>query len=221
MSTPYIPARDADFDAWSLNFETVIAANPSAFGLASADATTITSAYNTWHAAYVLVTTPGSRTPPNVANKDVQKAAALVVFRGYANLIQSNQGVTNTNKAAAGLTIRSTGRTPIPTPGTAPIIGLVGNTPGVITFKYSDTATPSTKAKPFGSIQMEFWYQETPGTGSPDVANATYSAVETKSPFAFNTPDGLVGKNITVWGRWQTRRGLVGPWSNPLSVTGT
>lgn len=220
MSTPYIPARDADFDAWGNNFQTVIAANPAAFGLASGDATAITASFNAWHADYVLVTTPGSRTSPNIAAKDVQKASSLVVFRTYAQQIQANAGVSNTNKAAAGLTVRATGRTPIPAPGTAPILGLVGNTPGVMTGKFSDTSTPSTKAKPFGALQLEIWYQIAP-TAGPDPTMAIYSQVVTKSPFSFDTPTGALGKSTILFGRWVTRRGLTGPWSAPLSFTAT
>jgi hypothetical protein len=220
MSTPYIPPADADFDNWANNFQMTIAASPATYGLASGDATAITNSFNLWHAAYTLLTNPATKTSPNVAAKDVQKAASLIVFRGYAQIIQSNSGVSNTAKSAAGLTVRATGRTPIPAPATVPVLALVSQQPGLANLGYADTATPTSKAKPFGSIQLEIWIDVAP-TGTPDVTNASYIGVETKSPFQFFTPAGALGKQTVIWCRWQTRRGLVGPWSAPLTINAT
>lgn len=217
MGNSYIPAKDADFSNWSANFATVIAASPSSYGLASGDATTITAADAAFQAAYSLAINPATRTPTTVAAKDVQKASTLIVERTYAQLIQANGGVSDSAKTAAGLTVRSTGRTPIPTPGTAPILGLVGCTPGEVTLNYKDTSTPTTKAKPFGAIQLELWY-DIPTTGAPTQANAVFGGLITKAPFAFAPPAGNTGKAIGFWGRWTTRRGLVGPWSAELDT---
>lgn len=219
MSTPYIPAQDGQLDTWAQNFSATIAANPATYGLAAADATTITAAYTSYHAAYILLTSPATKTPTNVAAKDVAKAASLIVFRTYAQIVQNNAGVTNSAKAAAGLTVRSTARTPIPAPTTTPIVAFVSGQPGTSNLGYADAASPTTKAKPFGAIQMELWY-DVPATGSPSLANATFAGLETKSPFAFATPSGATGKTIGVWGRWTTRRGLTGPWSSVLSIIG-
>lgn len=217
-TTSYIPARDTDFDAWAQNFSTVIAASPATYGLLAGDAASITAAYTAWNAAYTLATNPATRTSPTIAAKDVQKASSLVVFRTYAQIIQNNAGVSDGAKSAAGLTVRATGRTPIPAPGTAPILGLVGVTPGVITFNYKDTSTPTTKAKPFGAIQLELW-GDIPTTGSPSQAAARFLGLYTKSPNALVPVTGNVGKTIGLWARWTTRRGLVGPWSAELDVT--
>lgn len=218
MATPYIPARDADYDQWLANFSTVISANPATYGLASADATAIATAFANWHAAYLLVTQPSTKTASTVAAKDVQKASSLIVARGYAQIIQSNAGVSNSAKATAGLTVRATGRTPIPAPATSPILGLVGGTPGESTLKYADTSTPTTKAKPFGALQLELWEQIAP-TGTPSIDSASFIGLYTKTPFAVDTPTGDAGKVGVFWGRWTTRTGLVGPWSAPLTIT--
>jgi hypothetical protein len=216
MSTPYIPSRDSDFDVWANNFQTVIAASPVTYGLAAGDATAITAAYNGWHTAYLAAVTPATRTSVTVAAKDVQKASALIVFRGYAVIIGSNAGVSAGAKTAAGLTNRATGRTPIPAPGTAPILGFVGATPLVATLKYADTSTPTTKAKPFGAIQIELWLSigATPPVGGP--AGCNFYGLFTKSPFAVNFITANVGMTAYYYGRWTTRRGLVGPWSAVL-----
>jgi hypothetical protein len=217
MSTPYIPSKNALFQNWALNFSTVITANPGSYGLASGDATAIGASYASWHAAYLAATTPGTRTPVTVAAMAVAKAAALIVFRSYATIIGANAGVTNSAKTAAGLTVRATGRTPIPAPTDIPILGLVGYQPLVATLNYKPTASPTTKGKPVGTIQMEVWYN-IPTTGSPNLSAAVFYGVVTKAPFVFNTPTGQTGKLCGVWGRWVTRRGLTGPFSSELDL---
>lgn len=218
MPAPYIPATDTAFDTWSNNFQTKIAASPGTYGLAAGDATAITASFNLWHAAYLLAINPATRTSVTVAAKATQKALSLILFRTYAQLIQANTGVAPTDKVALGLTNRSTGRTPIPAPGTAPILGFIGATPGSHTLKYADTSTPTTKAKPFGSIQLELW--NFVGTEPPvgGAAGCSFYGLFTKTPYSVNFANGDIGKNSYYYARWTTRRGLVGPWSALLTA---
>lgn len=220
MSTPYIPAQDGQLDTWANNFRTTIAASPVTYGLVAGDSTSITAAYNSYHAAYLLLTNPATKTPTNVAAKDTAKASALITFRQYAQIIQNNAGVSNAARAAAGLTVRSTARTPIPAPATLPVLAVVSQQPGLANLGFADTATPTTKAKPFGAIQIEIW-RDVPTTGAPNLANAEYVGDFTKSPFVIETPAGGVGKTNGIWARWKTRRGLTGPFSAELDITGT
>lgn len=226
MAGSYIPTQDQGLDNWANTFQAAIAASPGAYGLASGDAVAITAAYNAYHAAYLLggvvqphsqPVNPATRTPSTVAAKDVQKAAALIVFRSYAQIIGSNAGVSDMDRSAAGLTIRATGRTPIPAPGTMPILGLVGATHLQQTLRFADSATPTVKAKPFGTIQMELWR----GIGVAaitDPALTLFYGLITKTPFPVDFDAGDVGKFATYFGRWTTRRGLVGPWSTSLVI---
>lgn len=218
MSTSYIPATDAGLDAWAQNFSAVITASPATYLLGSPDAVSITAAYTNYHTAYMAATTPATKTSVTVAAKDIQKASALIVFRGYASIIGSNAGVSAGAKAAAGLTVRATGRTPIPAPGTAPILHFIGATPLVATLQYNDTSTPTTKAKPFGAIQLELWLSigTVPPVGGVDGTN--FYGLVTKTPFAVNFLSGDVGKTAYYYARWTTRTGKVGPWSAVLSA---
>lgn len=226
MPNPYIPAQDSAYDNWAANFSAQITASPATYGLVAGDATAIATAFSNWHAAYLLagLTAPPNPTPVNpstrtsvtIAAKDVQKAASAITFRSYAMIIGANAGVSSGAKIAAGLTDRATGRTPIPAPGTAPILGFIGATPGVHTLKYSDTSTPTTKAKPFGAIQIELWnfVAIVPPVGG--ALGCSFVGVFTKTPFSVNYLAGDIGKNAYYYGRWTTRRGIVGPWSAVL-----
>ncbi len=227
MSNPYIPSTDSGFDNWFNNFQTVIAANPALYGLVAGDATNITNAYNLWHTLYLLAGTapphrtpinPGARTPVSIQNMVVNAAASKVLIRTYAAIIRGNAGVSDADRVAAGLNPANTSRTPIPAPGTSPIIGFIGSTPGQVTFNFKDTSTPTVKKKPFGAVGLEVW--QSIGTAPPVAPEATdFVGIQTKSPFALTYNNADAGKTAYVYSRWITRRGLVGPWSTRLDVT--
>lgn len=222
MQTPYIPSQDAAYDAWLANFSTLITAAPATYGLTAPNAVTIAAAQASWNAAYILATTPATRTTPAIADKDAERLLSEQVARPFATDISRNPAVTNLDKTAVGVNLPNTARTPVPPPLTIPGLSLVAAVHFVHTLAFRDTATPTTKAKPFGAIGMELWRTLAVGP-SVDPATATQVGVLTKSPNAigYTAPD--VGKTATYWGRWVTRSGpggqaQAGPFSAPLSV---
>lgn len=229
MSTNYIPAPDTAYDSWLNNFQTVIAAAPADFGLTAPDAAAITLAYNNYHATYLLAGTapphrtpvnPGARTNVTVAAMNVQKASSMVTARAYASIIGANAGVSAGNKALAGLTVRSTARTPIPAPTTIPILGFVAAGIGVHVLNYHDATTPTAKAKPFGAIALQLVASigNAPPVGG--AAGLQQVGVYTKSPMQISMASvaSAVGANVYYYARWVTRRGLPGPFSAVLAV---
>lgn len=226
MPAGYIPAQDSAYDAWLTTFAAAIDANEAAYGLVAGDSAAINAQQAAYHAAYLLggltappnptPVNPATRTPVTIAAKDVAKAASLIVARSYAMIIGANAGVSDADKTAAGLTIRATGRTPIPAPGTNPILGFRGATPLQHTLEYSDSSTPTTKAKPFGAIHLELW--RFIGTTPPSGVSAySFYGDFTKSPLVVDFDSADVGKQAYYIARWSTRRGLDGPWSAPLN----
>ena len=115
---PYIPAKDAQFDAWLNNFSTLISAAPATYGLVAGDATTIAAQYSSWHAAYLLCTSKSTKTANAVSAKNTAKVTALAIIRPYAQTISNNPGVTSANKIALGLNPKTSTPSPI-TPGLA------------------------------------------------------------------------------------------------------
>ena len=223
MTPDYIPAPDLDADAWGSNFAALITANPTDFGLVVGDATTIQTASDDFTAALTLALDPATRTPVTVNAKDAQRQTSEAVWRPYAMQINANPAVTDAQRTSLGLTVRDTDRTPVPPPASAPALDLRASTPGVTKLGYSDTAAPSGKAKPDGSIGVEIW-RAIGGAPAPDPSTAAYLQTVTKSPFdAANLPAD-VGQTATYFGRFVTRSGpggisQAGPWSAGLAVT--
>jgi hypothetical protein len=223
-SAPYIPPRDADFDAWFASLNILITATPTNYGLVAGDAVIIDAQYDIWHPAYVLLTNPATNTAPNVAAKDVARVNAESVLRPYCQRIRANASVSDALKIGLGLNLQPVTLTPIPAPGTVPVLSQRAGTAGQMVMTYHDSVL-SGKAKPYGAIGIELFvhYGTAPTT---DPAGAAYHSRITKSPCVVTWPAGERGKVATCFARYVTRSGpsgvsLNGPWSDPLPVTVT
>jgi hypothetical protein len=221
MANPYLPQADAEFENWFSNFQARLTATPTVFGQTAPTATAVAAQYVLWLAAYALAIDPITRTPVTVAAKDSVKAVATAIVRPVAVQISLNQAVTNGNKVAIGVNVRSFPPTPIPAPTSAPAIVVVSVTPGVQQMRYYDTLTPTTKAKPAGSASLQVW-RAVGIAAAVDPSVAVFYGSLTKSPFLSNFDSSQAGKICTYFVRWATRGGaggisLVGPWGAPLS----
>ena len=208
MAAPYIPAPDSGFSSWLLNFATLIAANPTTYGLLAGDATAISAQNTAFQAAYLAATNPATRTAPTVATKDATRATAEAIVRPYAMRIRNNTTVSNALKIGLGLTIPSTTPTPIPAPSVAPVLGLQAAIPMQMRMTYKDP-TAVGKAKPYGVIGTEIW--RALGTvPAVDPAAATYYGTFGKSPFFSDFVAEDQGKVCTYFARFITRSGPAG-----------
>lgn len=233
-TAPYIPARDSTLDTWSDNFQTLIAASPTTYGVQPSDATAITNAFNLWHAAYLLGGSAGSPPVPlnpstftrvTVAAKNSEKVAMTGLLRSYAAQIRLNPGVSNADKTALGLNLPNNSPSPIGAPTTFPLLNLISAGPGTHELRYADSTTPSLRKKPAGVIGMQLFR----GVGTNPISDVTLTAFLdqlTVQPYqsVFDVADK--GKVATYFARWINRgrsaggaSALVGPWSSPVSLT--
>lgn len=213
MASNYLPQTLADFAAFSLNFAALITASPGLYGLVAGDAATIQAGDDAFQAAYAISTAPATRTPVTVQATIDARNAQVQIIRAYGRLILANQGVADSDKVALGLHIRDAVNTPIPAPSTAPVIAVIGSTPGVLTCTSKDSMTgPLVKAKPFGATQLMVHVLF--GATAPVTPDATpWLQNNTKTPFAIDTSGQLPGTKAWIYGRWQNQKGETGPWS--------
>lgn len=222
MQTPYIPTRDADFDAWLSNFDTLLTASPVTYGLTAPSAVIVAGVTATWQTAYTAAINPATRTPVTIAAKDAARNAATSTVRPYAVSISRNSAVTNGDKTAIGVNLPNPSRTPVPPPLTVPGLALVSAIHFQHILSYRDTSTPTVKAKPPGVVGCEIRVTIQIGSATNPEA-AVPLTVATKSPVANSFVSDNVGKTATYWARWVTRSGpggqqQSGEWSAPLSV---
>ncbi|HVU62757.1 MAG TPA: hypothetical protein VHC70_02180 [Phycisphaerales bacterium] len=211
------PVRESDLDAWLNNFKTLIAANPTNYGLTAADATSITNAFNSWHTAWVAAVSDGTRSKLTIETKNEQKASVLFVVRGYMAQILANRGVSNTLKMGLGLHVRDTTPTPVPPPSTRPALKVVKTGSGFQTVTAADEATPLKRARPAGSVGLLI-YRAVAEDAVGDPANAQFLTFVGKPAAQSNFTAADRGKMATYFARWTNARGEVGPWSDGVSA---
>lgn len=213
----YIPAKDADFDNWFNNFNTLLTATPVAFGLTAPEAVIVDGQWDLWHPAYVLATNPATRTQPTVQAKTIARLNAVNTVRPYAQAISRNQAVSDALKLSIGVNLPNNVPVPIPPITDVPSLILDASLPGQTSFQYRSSSDPTSKAKPFGVIQLELRR----GSGAAPIANpddCTPVAFITKTPFIIVNAPIAAGQVMTFFARWQNRSGASGqaysgPWS--------
>lgn len=212
----YIPNKDSDFQSWLLNFSTLITAIPAIYGLTAPDAVLIAAEESAFSAALLAATDPSTRGPVTVAAKDAARASAEAVVRPYAVAISQNPAVTNGDKVAVGVTVRSVTPTPIPAPVIAPSIELIKAQPLTMQLQVRPVGSTS-KAKPAGCISIEI--ARSVGTvAATDPDQLAIVGQYGKTPLIQTFGAGDQGKVVTYAARYRTRSGpagvsQAGPWS--------
>ena len=218
----YVPAPDALFSAWLLNFSTKLTASPATYGLIAGDAVIVAAQNTAFQAAYLAAITPATRTGSTIAAKDAARATAESVVRPYAQRIKVNPAVSNAARVDIGVTVDAFPPTPIPAPTSSPVLMLMMATPLQHTMQYRDALTPTSKAKPYGVKQLALFV--TVGVApAVDPDAALYRGGFTKSPMNIGFESSQRGKVATYFARWENGSGpggvaARGPWSDPVSV---
>lgn len=217
----YIPAPDAEFNAWQQNFVTYASANLAGLGLVAGDMTPITAAQTTWASAYPAHVTAAAAATSARAAKDGARVSYVALLRALVRRLQASPDVSDAERASLGITIPDPGSGPIGPPTTKPVVSVECGQRLQHTTKFTDEATPTRKAKPAGVLGAEIWVnvlaigQPTPG--DPDTFR--FVALDTRTPYVldFDAADG--GKNAHYLLRWVNPTGEKGPWSETATVT--
>jgi len=216
---PYIPDDDAGANVWLTNFAERIAADPAAVGLSAADAALLTALAEAYDAALKRTNDPRQRTPVNIAEKDEARNAAISAARMYAMQIKANRGIDDPKKIALGIHVGPRGRTPIGAPINEPMLDIVGSYSGRHTLRFHDAATPTSSRKAWGATHL-LVFAAIADDAVDDPEEARFVGAITRQPFDVTFEASRhAGKTATYFGRWLTAKGLMGPWSLPVSMS--
>lgn len=216
----YIPAPDADFNAWQINFITYASANLAGLGLVAGDLTPVTSQQLAWSIQYPAHITAQAGAQSARATKDATRILFEAAIRPLVARLQASPAVSDGERAALGITIPSPGG-PIGPPTTHPIIKLECGNRLQHTIHFVDSATPTKKAKPAGVLGAEIWIALT-SVGSPtptDPAVFSFVALDTRTPYTLDFLGVDGGKNAHYLLRWVNPKGDKGPWSETATAT--
>ena len=210
----YIPAPDDAFDTYArIELGPYVNTNFAALGLVAADNAALQTAITAWGYAWPAFTNATAALNAATMDKDLKRAALELAIRHAAMKVQSNPAATDAQKAAMGITVRKTTKTPVGVPASVPVLPRVDtSTRCILRLFFADAATPDSKAKPPGVASCEI-REQIGGTAPTNPETMAFLAIETRAPYRadFDTTD--VGKNVWFALRWLNTKGQPGPWS--------
>jgi hypothetical protein len=220
MPSDYMPTTDAGVEDFGDNFSTLVNAMPGKYALTAAQGLVLADLVADYIAKRTIAVDPSTRTGPSVASKDAAKIALVDYLRLLAGIVQAAGTVSNEDKAALGLTIRSTTPSAILAPGTFALLDVVSAQPLAHNLRFSDSVTPDSRRKPNGAVALELRCEvsATPLNAQEEIG---FRALVTRNPAQVNFAAEDIGKQAYYCGRWVTATGQVGPWSSILSKTVT
>lgn len=217
MSTRFLPTQESALDAWLANFSARISAAPASYRLTPMDAAEIAAAVDDWHKAYLVATSPATRTVPSVADKRGQKKIVVRVVRSFAARIRADESISNELKINLGLKLRPRRGEPVPTPEGIPVLAVRRLAVGMHELRAMDSDTRPSRGKPprVASIMVYRAVGETPARSPID---ADFLTLSTRVAFASTFTHADHGKTATYFARWINSKGEAGPWSIAMSA---
>lgn len=214
MSDDYVPDPDDEFDPFArIKFGPYFNTNFAALGFTAAENTALQTALSNWGYSWTAFTNAEAAFNAAMPDKDAKRAVAEGLLRKYSMRMQTNTAVTDSQRAALGITVRKTSKTPSAVPTTVPVLDRADtSTRCILRLFYSDQTTPDSTAKPPGVQACEI-REQIGGTAPTDPNAMAFGGMQTRAPFRanFDAPDA--GKHVWFAFRWMNTRGQFGPWS--------
>lgn len=218
----YIPGSDTEFQAWAANFVTYANAHLAELGLMPGDIAPIMSSQTDFDTKFSGNVTAQQAAQSARQAKDDSRDTLESGIRQLVRRLQASSDVDDTERAALGITIPDTIRTPAAGDIDTRPIGMVDTSQRLRhEIRFVDEATPTSRAKPQGVMGCEIWVKiAVTGEAPPaDPDELSFVAMDTASPYIveFGGADG--GKTAHYMLRWVRTGGEKGPWSETVSAT--
>lgn len=215
-STSFLPDRDSALLAWSLNFQTLIVATPTLFGLTAQLATSY-SAYHSAFATDLAACDPSTRSRSAVVAKNEAKEDLKANAKLMVNLVNGTASVTNAQKVSLGIPPRMRPM-PIPQPSEAPNLDVVSVNGWTVKLKLHDSTSGSKRGKPLGvnGASIFSYVGETPPS---DLSLYKFEGSLGKTKFDVVFPNTVAaGTQVWITAFWFNGRQQSGPACTPVGA---
>ncbi len=215
MSRTYLPTREGDLREWAMNFNTLIGANPTGYGLTATQATAYATAYAAFADLYDQCQQTTLRTPATVQDKNLRKAELIAITREYVNICQAYPEMDDTKRVMLRITVKDTDPSPVPVPSSAPGIEFVSVLGHTVTLRLQNTESP-VRARPeyvVGATLFTYVGAEPP----TDIAGWKFEGNVKKTLVQVQVPATVPGGS-SVWftAFWRNNRDESGPAAQPM-----
>lgn len=213
----YLPATQLGLSNWATTFGIYISTNFAAVGLITGQQSAYNDLLSDYNTALGVSTDPAQRTPVTVqATKDLE-----IELRAQTTLlvaqVQAFPGTSDSERAAMGLTVRKTTKTPIPAPTDQPVLSVERLLPLETQLRIR-TLGSDTNRYPANVVGCNIYCKK--GTTAPtSIAECTFVGRATKRFFTQNFLLGDAGENCFYLAQYVNKTDQVGPSSALLSTT--
>ena len=218
MSQDNIPHPDEAFNLFVGPFSTYASVNAVALGLATADTAALATAVGNWSTAFPIHNAAVITAQTTQTAKDAARTNVETLLRPMIQQIQANPKVTDAQRAAMNLNLRSKSHTPAAVPTTVPVATVDTSQRLQHTISYRDSATPNSTQKPHGVAYCEIW-AKVGGPAPTDASQLVYLGNASSSPQLEAFTGAQAGLPVWYWLRWVNTLGDKGPWSAPATAT--
>jgi len=222
MANDYIPGSDTGFQAWAVNFANYAQAHLAELGIDLTDLTPITSGLADFVTKLSANVTAQQAAQSARQAKDASQDTLESAIRQLVRQLQASGDVDDAERAALGITIPDTVRTMSAGGIDTRPIGMVDTSQRLRhEIRFSDEATPTSRAKPAGVMGCEIWVKVAPtGEVPPSSADElSFVGMDTASPYTVEYDGADGGKTAHYMLRWVKTGGEKGPWSETISAT--
>jgi len=218
----YIPRSDTEFQAWVDNFVSYANAHLVELGIGPGDMIPIAAGQGDFDTTMAANFTAQQAAQSARQAKDASRDALESLIRVLVRQLQASGDVDNSERAALGITVPDTIRTTSVGGITTRPIGAVDTSQRLRhEIRFTDEATPTSRAKPAGVMGCEIWVKvAATGEAAPSSADElSFISTDTASPYIAEYDGANAGKTAHYMLRWVKSSGEKGPWSETISAT--
>ncbi len=215
----YIPQPDAEFDAFQKNLFDIMNANQARFGIPAGEINALIPFKNAWEAAFEKARKPTTRTSGEVEAKNKAREEYEEVLRPFVKRnLTNNPAVKTKDLKDMDLTVPDDEQTPSRKPTRSPALRIDKIENQQHTLRILDKENPDTRAKPAGVKQTQI--HRFIGTSAPS-GPQDYTYIGNAGKFTFISEFTAEDEGKKAWyiGRYESTRGEVGPFSEPVHET--
>lgn len=217
----YIPAKDAEFDIWQDNLDTIATTNKIAWDILPQALIDLNVFKVKWDTTWAVAKTKETRTSTQVKAKNIARKEYKTALRSFVQQwIQNNPKVTDADKISMGIKPKDGSKTPVPVPASIPQLDLLsGNGNSIKSFfrQAPDETGTSSRGKPAGVAYCEVAFVVSPTTPVNE-GDFTDRKNPTRSPFVIKSDFTQAGKRMYAMARWVNTKGQTGQWSTIQST---
>lgn len=209
----YVPHSDPEFNLWQASLIAIVQPNVTVWGILPADSTALVASQLVWTNAFAKTSNPKNCTDADTqAKNDARRVYEKNLRNFIAQWLSHNAKVTDSDRTRMNITVKSNTRTSVGVPTTSPEGKIDFSVRNQHIISYSDSATPTSKAKPSGVHGCEIWRKVGAET------SFVYVVTCTAAPYTAIYDEADAGKTATYHLRWVNTKGEQGPWGAAISA---